>query len=631
MRKKLRILQYLEFTMWHRLPIFLGGTSIALLAIIGLQRGCGAPPPVATPAASEQAPATACADGSAAGTTRPVACPAGQSGQKFEVCTAAGAWSPVPGDTCAAGGPPACNLVTFAQVKPVFDAKCVGCHGQWAGDNFEAVKADFQKIKYRIVTPNAGEVMPPNSRLPSAESKLFLDWEAGGFPKDAANCEAGAGSFRIQELNAAMIALASSEIEQGLSFGKTAKTANVRFAIMSHKRAEGISQEDFRKQWAGLNKALNAVSREGDIATCAPIGPQQSVCGIALEDFGWTPRDWEIFAAGDKLKIVDNTTSGKILRQLTGSNQPWLHGDNLSIISQKPTQYYQVLQVPATLQAYLAGKGVDLVKEINAREVVAVGTFKSPISLQKHRGGYFFEADDGFCSITFDPNDINENLLESPIMDPFATRRDGVFFNFVASETICMMENGMQEYGLWAAGGARQDAAPNDVVRDTENPFDPSPTIIAGESCHGCHGNEASSSGFLQVEDEVGEFYSRSNGNLDTATLDFVKDIYGQTTKLSGIMASHNKTHFAALALVGQKSGDGNSYKLVTYPYKQNWTLKKLADFLLISEDELRVGIDSSNNLRAQLGILLTGNTITQGAVEKAIPQVVAELRLFED
>lgn len=626
---------YTNTTVFHYAYTALASISVTLLLV----KACGQPPvvvegqPQEIPQAEDPpipVPAPVLCGVQPVGSTRPAECPAGEVGQAYEICGADGEWSPAPANSCKPASE-ACGKVTFADVKPVFDGKCVGCHGQWAGDNYDIVKNDFAKIRYRITSANSGDVMPPQIGLPAADRKLFLDWEAGGFIEEPEDCEASAGLIRIQDANAAMIALAQADIEQRTARGFKAAVADLRFALLTHKVNGGVTAEEFRKNMAGLNKALNAVSLEDDIALCSPVGPGQSICGISLEDFGWTSSDWEAFVKVDPLKIVDNTTSGKILRALTGSNQPWLHADNLAIISQQPAAYYQVRGIPTQLKAYLAQKGVDLEELIRERDVVAAGTFRSPISLQKHRGALIFESDDGFCSITFDPNDKAENLQENPIFNLFNPGKNRFDFKFVAQETICGLENGQQEYGLWAANGLRQDAAPNDVVRDTENPYDPSPTIISAESCQGCHGNEASTSGFLPIEDEVGEFYSRSNGELDAATLDFVRDIYGQKVKLAGIMSAHNKAHAASLAIIGQRPGDGNPYKTITYPFKQNWDLKKLADFLMITEDELKVGVDSSNQLRAQIGSLITGGTITEGAVVAAIPLVIKEMRLFED
>jgi len=648
---KKRIWQYSEMTAWHKLGI--GSVSLMMLIFVARVTSCGAQPPPTTVQTAEgpvDVPSV-CADGSAVGATREKACPAGEEGKIYEVCsikTGAPDWAEV-SRSCKAPEEPQCASVTFAQVKPVFDGKCVGCHGQWAGDNYELVKKDWNKIRYRITSANAGDKMPPQIGLPAADIKLFLDWEAGGFIEKPEDCQASTGGvLRIQELNAAMIQLAQADIEQqNFAYLKKAaktnevlpknywagfsqKTSQVRFGIMAHKINGGIDPDDFRKQMAGFNKALNSVSRDDEIALCSPIGPSQSICGISLEDFGWTAADWDLFVQADKLHLVDNTTSGRILRQLTGSNQPWLHGDNLSIISQQPQVYYQILGIPTDLRRYLATKGVDLEKKIRERDIVQAGTFESPIALGKHRNVMFFEGDDGFCSITFDPNKADENLQENPIINLFNPGKNAFDFNYVASEILCIRENGTLEGSLWAANGVRQDAAPNDVVRDTENPYEPSPTIITMESCQGCHGNNPNIA-MLPFVDDVGVFYSRSNGNLDAATLDFVRETYGQTTKLSGTISAINKVHAAAMAKVGIQASDGNVFKLVTYPFKQNWSLKKLADFLLIDEDELRVGIDSSNELRSQIGALLNGQQITEGAIVRAIPVVVREMQLLED
>lgn len=87
-----------------------------------------------------------------------------------------------------------------AEVLPIFEAKCVGCHGSlggWDGSSYEAVMntgdnapvvisgdADGSLLAQKMLgTHTGGTIMPPSGKLPDGEIQVILDWIAAGVPE----------------------------------------------------------------------------------------------------------------------------------------------------------------------------------------------------------------------------------------------------------------------------------------------------------------------------------------------------------------------------------------------------------------------------------------------------------------
>jgi cytochrome c5 len=88
-----------------------------------------------------------------------------------------------------------------ADVLPVFEQKCVACHGNlggWGGSNYEDVMTSGDHAPVIIPgdiensllaqkllgTQSVGTVMPPAGKLPDAEIQAILDWIAAGAPEN---------------------------------------------------------------------------------------------------------------------------------------------------------------------------------------------------------------------------------------------------------------------------------------------------------------------------------------------------------------------------------------------------------------------------------------------------------------
>ncbi len=70
-------------------------------------------------------------------------------------------------------------VVEFAEVRPIFEARCLPCHEapHWNWTDYDVAHARRHTIKSRVwVFKN----MPPDSRIEEEERKLIRDWVNGG-------------------------------------------------------------------------------------------------------------------------------------------------------------------------------------------------------------------------------------------------------------------------------------------------------------------------------------------------------------------------------------------------------------------------------------------------------------------
>ena len=78
------------------------------------------------------------------------------------------------------------TVVTYNnQIKPIFEAKCVGCHGSQYPplENFAEIKDATQngQVICRIDDQSCGQVMPQNGRMIQQNIDLIKLWKTQGY------------------------------------------------------------------------------------------------------------------------------------------------------------------------------------------------------------------------------------------------------------------------------------------------------------------------------------------------------------------------------------------------------------------------------------------------------------------
>ena len=592
--------------------------------------------PVQTP------PPATCDDGSPVGKTRDAQtqCPAGQTGKVTEVCTVAG-WKPDT-NTCSAT-PPACNKTQFADVQPVLDQYCAGCHSPIT--TYATAKSWSSEIERRITLPQGNnEHMPQNgsTQLPGDKVNLLKKWVDDGAPQDCSTA-ATPTTFTEDYLVSVMNADATSINPVDRPF--------IRYLVTAGAANDGITGDQMQAWIDGLNKGVNMLNTTTqDLIPATPVDSAKVVWRIDVRDYGLTLNDIATIDGGDvNINIVDNTSKGLVLQALLGNNgvpekHPWFHADNfLDIAFRNANVYYALTRVPPKLSDYQKNIGVDFQGNLsNLEDINFIGSI-GQITEQKNRlitRTIQGRAGQAYYWQTFDvnavPNNvvvngINEdtkNLFQFPLLPNTGKQAAGTasVANFTqdASETIVQLPNGMQGYALWDAQGNRLNAADPNVVIDTQTPLG-NKVITVGNTCGRCH-----NAGVIPMADTV---LAHVNANADqflSNDVQLVRAVYKEAGVNSALFALDSKQYNANIGKLGIKPGP-DPMSIVTDRFLENWTLTQAAGFLFLTPDQFKDALNESPTAKGQIGALLTGGTVPAETFFSVIQQLIKDARLFQD
>ncbi len=575
------------------------------LALAGLTSMCSVKPKkglsVATPAAN--------CEGLTLGQTKTETC---SGGERIYVCETSGLEEQV--NTCAAE-----ECVSFAEVKTeVFDEYCISCHRllgeydtakEWAT---KAVKRVNLSSEDRLRMPQA-----PNDPLDEDEIGLLTAWSESGAQNVCDGEKGRPKSIDIDYIRANIL----RDLDENVS---DQEEENTRYLIASHKLNEGAEAEELASYLGAGVKTLNSVNvRSAQLEKLVPVDAAKTIWRFDQRDFGLDGSKWRVIENADKLRIIDQSDTGILIRQITQTNTPWLHVDNLIDITQRNASvYYALTEVPLNINQFFQQIGVDFNGDLANLDAVFAGGNKSPISLLKNRLISRFESDQGYMWISFDPIDIDgvaeRNLFQFPLLAGTGTQ---VAFDFAASEIIYTLPNQTQGYVLFDANGTRQDAAPLNIVADNRSPI--TPEIKNSISCHRCH-----SEGILPMEDQIRRSVLQS-GLADAEDVERVKELYLPQAELNRIYQEDIETFSQAMNRLNVATAE-DPINVVSDKFLGDWDVERTAAFLLLKPNELKECINQSAGGRAQVGQLLTEGTITYNQFVEVLPILIDDCQLFE-
>lgn len=569
----------------------------------------------------------ACADGTKIGGLRTVQCPAGQTGSKTEVCQSGGVWAlaldncKTDGGNGGGAGQPTC--VSFEQVKPILTKTCVSCHQvPQPFDRYDVAKGLAVEFLGRINLGTAdARRMPkfPNQELSYDQKQVLQKWSDDGLKEKATDCgnEIPGVTFSLDYVETAILN-DISKVDPNLR-------GNIRYAISAHKNNAGEIAGNLRLFGLGIQKTLNSVSQSRDLSKVSAVDKAGTVWRIDLSAFKLNAASWNLILTKDPFKFVSNTTKGQLIQQLTGTNQPWLHSDNLVFAANNNQVYNALTAVPATRAGLFAKLGVDFQGAFDQAQVTLSGFNGSPISLNKNRLLTRVDTNDGYLWLTFDPvaiaNVPQRNLFQFPLIPE---TRGQALFDFAASEFIFTMPNGMQGYALYNAAQQAQLAAPLNVVHDTQSPFQDE--IDNGISCHRCH-----NSGLIPSQDQIKDHVVANASQFNANDVELVKTHFKGNQALAATYVTDNNRYAKALQQLGISPNDPDPVNFLADSLRRDKTVQDVAGFLFLSEDEFKQGLNGSAQGKAQVGQLLSGGTITLDQLIVTLPILVQDLRIGED
>lgn len=420
----------------------------------------------------------------------------------------------LPDTLAAADRSPSEKLVTAAQVKELFRARCFECHGgsRTAAD-VRILDRELLVSSEKIVPGKPGEsllldlisadddsVMPPEGqpKLSEAEIQRVRLWIEEGslpFPADQAipTSEAQDPAGRQQGVPYILSAIAAHVRDQPRE-----KRPFLRYFSTHHLVGSGVTPAELDLQREALAKAINHLSWERTLVPLESIEETRTVFAVDIRKLGWHQRPFQRLKDDQPAGVADVNLFDLALleypyatvyedspayEELVESYMvparlirpiPYVRADWFASAMTLPLLYEDFLQLPFELAELETKLGVD--SGANVRDGLAprAGMTVSGVSrnnrvVERHAstfGAYW-------KSFDYASNKGTENMFSDPInLHP------------VGGEMVFTLPNGLNGYFVTDAVGRRIEAAPTSIVTDK---FAEDKTVRNGLSCIRCH------------------------------------------------------------------------------------------------------------------------------------------------
>lgn len=197
----------------------------------------------------------------------------------------------------------------------------------------------------------------------------------------------------------------------------------------------------------------------------------------------------------------------------------------------EPPLYYDMVDIPETLQELEARLGINVQQNILDTEVDRAGFMSSGVSqsnrlYERHQLGAGGSA--YWVSYDFAGNSGRQDLFTNPLD-----------FDADGGEMIYNLPNGMQAYVIATAEGIRIDEAPTGIVTD---PLQSDGVVRAGISCMSCH-----DAGLKFKADELREHVLGSS-DFDAEDKDLIRDLHPLNDDMKEFVDLGNGTFAGAMA-----------------------------------------------------------------------------------
>ena len=558
-------------------------------------------------------------------------CPKGFEGEIIKFCTPTG-WQV--NDLCLEKEPECKdnleNKITFNEdVKPVIEANCInaGCHADGKYKEFDVARQKIDTFIYRVNLPVGNLNRMPKYPEPPLDENLkevFSDWKRDGLLRTKQCEQVGPDDQALFHIDLDYI---EDKINQyQIKIGPKA-AGQTRFLVLANRYNLNPSNEDYRDYIAGINKGVNLLNvKDRYIFPVQALDEKKTVFALDLEAFGLDAEDWATIIEADKFKFISNTQQGLLIQGLANTEQPWLHAENfLNLSFGNSDVYYSLTEVPENINDLFEQQEIDILESLTQDfDAIHVGFFGSDISINKNRLLTRYNSKDGRqCWFTSDPIDSDDasNLFKNFLL---AGAQNGNNFEFDGSEIICSTENGGHLYALYNAQGQRINEAPFDLVRNTKSPF--WSIILNARSCLRCH-----SGGFLPAKDEIRPYLKLNGKIFEKADVEKAFELYKDQTAINAAFANDNSQFHKFLEATGSNPLKEDSVNYLIDNHRKDQTLKDVAAFLFLTENEFKDCINSSGTLSSEIGQLITGHTISLFQLEESFDSILEECRIGQD
>jgi formylglycine-generating enzyme required for sulfatase activity len=501
------------------------------------------------------------------------------------------------------------DLELAKKTREIFTANCFSCHGEpgkKVSGGFDSV-LEFDQLRANIdyidlKNPDQSKLylqifddeMPKGKdfrKLTAEEKRTVLDWIKAGAPSledKAKSIKDNAGTANYTYLRDA--------IANDLAGASASQQKNFRYLTIAHMPGAGDKLEDIVIFRDALTKLVNSLSFAKKAKPLIAIDPNKLIFRINLDDYGWNKENrnnnddiWEKLGNDNPYNIfADDEVTGKI-KDLTGSNFPFLRGDWFAFVASKPPFYHDFLQLPGSSDPKLNAKinadtELEAILKVDINDNVTrgiahraafsdsgVSTNNRMIERHTTKFGAYWKSYD-FAQV---------NGTSDLFTRPLGPGEGAADFKHDGGEIIFNLPNGLQGYLLVSSNNKRLDTAPVEIVQDTTKR---NATIINGVSCMSCH-----STGMKEKSDQL-RAYALGHKNLynDDDFTQILK-LYKTNDKLNDAFKEDNDRFINAMKDSGviNVKGDLEPIRHLTDRFEKSVDVKRGAAELGVSEDLL--------------------------------------------
>jgi hypothetical protein len=400
------------------------------------------------------------------------------------------------------------------------------------------------------------------------------------------------------------------------------RAKGTRYLTLTHL-ASICTKEKFMEVYRqAAIKLVNSLSRSSDVVVLEGIDPARSILRINIDDLGWDAADWEALVAEYPYGTRPDTQLNNVLASATGTKTAYVRGDWFAFKASRPVgiggMYEKLLKLPKTAQELAKQQGVDISNNIKRFTAQRAGFQKSGVSahnrlIERHpsKNGYFW------TSYDFAGSRRKQSLFEFPLGPGGATG-----FDHDGGETIFSLPNGFQAYYLNTADGKQLDKGPVDIVRDLDNPRDPS--VINGISCMRCHDQ-----GMRKAKDDIRESVSKGR-SFSKEVREQVEALFPPSEKMDQIIAGDAKRFADAMTRAGlnpslKLNGVEMTFAL-SRAYEEDLGLEQAASELGLQKDEFLQAAQDADKQYKSLVRRLQQGTIPRDDFEAKFIELAKEI-----
>ena len=505
------------------------------------------------------------------------------------------------------------------RARSVLAQRCFACHGLngVARKNVFVLDRD-RLVSARTVAPSdanslllkmveSGAMPLGGPELADDEKATLRAWVIAGAPRFDED-EAGTRSFLSES---AIL----TQIRADVAAAPDRSHPYLRYLSLANLYNSRVSDGELESYRSALSKLINSLSMHREITAPAAIDSARIVFRIDLRDYNWTLATWNALVAAYPYGV--RTSDGDSIAHLTGSPIPYLRADWFVAEASVAPLYYDILDLPRTVQDLEKQLGIDAARDLaEEKNVARAGIRASGVSqnnriLERHvsqHGAYW-------KSFDFRSNLDDQNIFRDPLR-----------FNAAGSEIIFNLPNGLQAYFLADARGNRINNAPINIVADRNNPDDP--VIHNGRSCMSCH-----FAGIQSFKDDVRPVVNGLSADRFDRQTALV--LYPPQETLNRLIDKDRRRYEEAVEKAGANSPVSvlaEQINALSRKYNADMSVAEAASEAGLETPEFLVRLTRSTRL-ASLGfgqLAVSGGGIKREAWEKQFGDLVRELRLGE-